>query len=120
MTETLIDDIEDFSYVSYAVMSVLSIKGKALSKSAIMRECIERYGDLIEHGPYLYGEYSDDVDESIGILLSDGILQRQTPHGVPISLTEYGKQLFDAFMHTPIEDEDLIAIKEAILDEVWA
>ena len=52
MTE-LIDDIEDFTYVDYAVMSVLSIKGKPMYKSAIMKECIKRYGELIEHGPYL-------------------------------------------------------------------
>lgn len=117
MTE-LIDDIEDFSYVDYAVMYVFSVRSQ--TKTSAMKKVINRFGDLIEHGPYRYGEYSDDVDESIGNLLIDGILQRQTPHGVIIGLTEYGKQLFDAFMHTPVEDEDLIAIKEAILDEVWA
>ena len=91
MTDELIDDIEDFSYVDYAVMSVLSIKGKALSKSAIMRECIERYGDLIEHGPYLYGEYSDDVDEAIEGLCSDGVLMRsKVGTAYRIRLSEYG------------------------------
>ena len=90
MTE-LIYDIEDCCPADYAVMSVLSIKGKALSKSAIMRECIERYGDLIEHGPYLYGEYSDDVDEAIEGLCSDGVLMRsKVGTAYRIRLSEYG------------------------------
>ena len=90
MTE-LIDDIEDFCPADYAVMSVLSIKGKALSKSAIMRECIERYGDLIEHGPYLYGEYSNDVDDAIEGLISYGVLTRsKIGTAYRIRLSEYG------------------------------
>ena len=87
----LIDDLEDFCPADYAVMSVLAIKGNALSKSAIMRECIERYGDIIEHGPYLYGEYSDDVDEAIEGLCSDGVLTRsKVGTAYRIRLSEYG------------------------------
>lgn len=114
MTE-LIDDIEDFSYVDYAVMSVLFIKGKPMFKSAIMRECIKRYRD-IEHGPYLYGEYSDDVDEAVEGLCSQGVLRRD-PSGTTykISLTEYGDALFTTFLHTQTEDDDLEAIKLEIL-----
>lgn len=116
MTE-LIDDIEDFSYVDYAVMSVLSIMGKPMSKSAIMRECIERYGDLIEHGPGLYGEYSDDIDESIESLFHIGILGRskKVEGDNRIILTEYGDALFDRFLHDPVEDDDLEAIRLEIL-----
>lgn len=112
----LIDDIEDFSYVDYAVMSVLSIRGKPMYKTAIMKECIKRYGDLIEHGPYLYGEYSDDVDEAVEGLCSSGVLRRD-PSGTTykISLTDYGADLFDSFMHSPVEDDDLMAMKDAIL-----
>ena len=119
MTE-LIDDIEDFTYVDFAVMSVLSIKGKPMYKSAIMKECIRRYGDLIEHGPYLYGEYSDDIDEAIEGLCSQGVLRRD-PSGTTykISLTDYGEDLFDSFLHGPIEDDDLMAMKDAILGG-WA
>lgn len=115
MTE-LIDDIEDFSYVDYAVMSVLSIKGKPMFKSGIMKECIKRYGELIEHGPYLYGEYSDDVDEAVEGLCSQGVLRRD-PSGTTykISLSDYGADLFDSFLHSPIEDDDLMAMKDAIL-----
>lgn len=119
MTE-LIDDIEDFTYVDYAVMSVLSIKGKPMYKSTIMKECIRRYGALIEHGPYLYGEYSDDVDEAIEGLCAQGILRRD-PTGTTykIRLSDYGADLFDSFLHSPIEDDDLMAMKDAILGR-WA
>ena len=119
MTE-LIDDIEDFSYVDYAVMSVLSIKSKPMYKSTIMKECIRRYGDFIEHGPYLYGEYSDDVDEAIEGLCAQGTLRRD-PTGTTykISLSDYGADLFDSFLHSPIEDDDLMAMKDAILGR-WA
>lgn len=115
MTE-LIDEIEDFSYVDYAVMSVLSIKGKPMYKSGIMKECIKRYGDIIEHGPYLYGEYSDDVDEAVEGLCSQGVLRRD-PSGTTykISLTEYGETLFMTFLHTQTEDDDLESIKLEIL-----
>ena len=119
MTE-LIDDIEDFTYVDYAVMSVLSIKGKPMYKSGIMKECIRRYGDLIEHGPYIYGEYSDDIDEAIEGLCAQGLLRRD-PSGTTykISLTDYGANVFDMFLHSPIEDDDLMAMKDAILGG-WA
>ena len=119
MTE-LIDDIEDFTYVDYAVMSVLSIKGKPMYKSGIMKECIRRYGDFIEHGPYLYGEYSDDVDEAIEGLCAQGTLRRD-PTGTTykINLSDYGADLFDSFLHSPIEDDDLMAMKDAILGR-WA
>ena len=119
MTE-LIDDIEDFTYVDYAVMSVLSIKGKPMYKSGIMKECIRRYGDIIEHGPYLYGEYSDDIDEAIEGLCAQGLLRRD-PSGTTykISLTDYGANVFDMFLHSPIEDDDLMAMKDAILGG-WA
>ena len=119
MTE-LIDDIEDYTYVDYAVMSVLSIKGKPMYKSTIMQDCIKKYGDLIEHGPYLYGEYSDDIDEAIEGLCSEGVLRRaKEGTAYRISITEYGRALFDRFLHSPIEDEDLEAMKEAILGGLW-
>ena len=119
MTE-LIDDIEDFTYVDYAVMSVLSIKGKPMYKSGIMKECIRRYGDLIEHGPYIYGEYSDDIDEAIEGLCAQGLLRRD-PSGTTykISLTDYGEDLLRTFLHTQTEDDDLEGMKLAILGG-WA
>ena len=116
----LIDEPEDFCPADFAVMSVLSIKGKPMYKSGIMKECIRRYGDLIEHGPYIYGEYSDDIDEAVEGLCAQGILRRAKEGTVyRISLTDYGVDLFDSFLHTPIEDEDLEAMKDAILGR-WA
>lgn len=112
----LIDEPEDYCPADFAVMSVLSIKAKPMYKSGIMKECIRRYGDLIEHGPYLYGEYSDDVDEAVEGLCSQGVLRRD-PSGTTykISLTEYGENLFITFLHTQTEDDDLEAIKLEIL-----
>lgn len=119
MTE-LIDDPEDYSPADFAVMSILANAKKAMSKSAIMRESIRRYGDLIEHGPYIYGEYSDDIDEAVEGLVNVGVLDREEAGGYyRITLNEYGSVLFDRFLHGPIEDEDLEAMKEAILAEVY-
>ena len=119
MTE-LIDDPEDYCPADYAVMAVLATAKRPQSKSAIMRDCIKKYGDLIEHGPYLYGEYSDDIDEAIEGLCADGILHRaKEGTAYRISITEYGRALFDRFLHSPIEDEDLEAMKEAILGGLW-
>ena len=65
MTAELIDDIEDYCPADYAVLAILETAKRPQSKSAIMRDCIKKYGDLIEHGPYIYGEYSDDIDEAV-------------------------------------------------------
>ena len=120
MTVELIDDIEDYCPADYAVLSILATAKRPQSKSSIMRDSIRRYGDLIEHGPYLYGEYSDDIDEAIEGLCSDGILRREKQGtAYRISITEYGAALFDRFLHSPIEDEDLEAMKEAILGGLW-
>ena len=111
-----IDELEDYVPTDYAVMSVFYIKGKPMYESAIMKECIERYGDLIEHDRY----YSNDVDEAIEGLRKDGVL-RIDPSGrtYKISLTDYGSDLFKTFLHNPVEGEDLEAMKEAILGG-WA
>ena len=116
----LIDEPEDYCPADYAVMAILSTRKRPQTKSAIMRDCIQKYGDLIEHGPYIYGEYSDDIDEAIEGLCAEGILRRD-PSGTTykISLTDYGVDLFDSFLHTPIEDDDLMAMKDAILGG-WA
>ena len=112
----LIDEPEDYSPADFAVMAILSTRKRPQTKSAIMRDYIQKYGDLIEHGPYIYGEYSDDIDEAIEGLCAQGILRRD-PSGTTykISLTDYGANLLDMFLHTPIEDEDLMAMKNAIL-----
>lgn len=116
----LIDDIEDYCVADYAVMSVLGTKDRPMSKSAIMAEAIHKYGDLIEHGPYIYGEYSDDIDEAVEGLCSDGVLRRAKEGTVyRITLTEYGHALLDRFLHSPVEDEDLEAMKDAILGRLW-
>lgn len=120
MTAELIDEIEDYCPADYAVLAILETAKRPQSKSAIMRDCIKKYGDLIEHGPYIYGEYSDDIDEAIEGLCHDGVLRRDpTGKTYKISLTEYGRALFDRFLHSPIEDEDLEAMKEAILGRLW-
>ena len=107
---TLIDDIEDYSYVDYAVLSLMD---RPRTKTAIMKEAIKRYGHIIDHGPYLYGEYSDDVDEAIEGMYADGILKRENGK---IGITDYGTELFNAFLDAEeLDDDDLIRIKDEIL-----
>ena len=55
-------DIEDYSLPEYIAMHIIS-KGPVF-KSQVIRQAIRDFGDIIEHGPYLYGEYSDDIDET--------------------------------------------------------
>lgn len=107
---TLIDEIDDYSYVHYAVMSLMD---RPRSKTSIMKEAIKRYGHIIDHGPYLYGEYSDDVDEAVGNLCEIGILE--TKNG-KFEITDYGQELFDAFLDADdLEDDDLIRMRDEIL-----
>ena len=67
-------------------------------------EVIDIYGDMIEHGPYLYGEYSDDVDEAMIGMSSWGAL-------ADWCITEYGKDLLEAVRQIT-DDEDIIKVLE--------
>lgn len=95
------DDAEDLSYVDVAVLICADVPQ---SKTKLMHRVIDIYGDMIEHGPYLYGEYSDDVDEAMSGMCSWGAL-------ADWCITEYGKDLLEAVRQIT-DDEDIIKVLE--------
>ena len=76
-------------------------------KSQIIRQAIRDFGDIIEHGPYLYGEYSDDIDEAVGALIAEGIARYVDDHRGRIGLTDYGRSYLQEFIEGgEFEDEE--------------
>ena len=97
-------DIEDYSLPEYIAMHIIS-KGPVF-KSQVIRQAIRDFGDIIEHGPYLYGEYSDDIDEAVGALIAEGVARYVDDHR-RIALTDYGRAFLQAFVEGgEFEDED--------------
>lgn len=97
-------DVDDYTLPEYITMYVIG-KGPAY-RSQIIREAIKEFGDMIEHGPYLYGEYSDDIDEAVERLQWDGIA-RYVSHKGRITLTDYGRAYLHEFIEGgEFEDED--------------
>lgn len=107
MTEDeLVEECYDLSYVEFLIL--YHADGKK-SKTQLMNELIEKYGDIIEHGPYLYGEYSDDIDEGVDQLCSFGILHRKN---YKLERTETGQKMLEIMLSNIwIFDED---VKKAI------
>lgn len=98
-------EVEDYTLPEYIAMHIIS-KGPA-SKSHIIRQAIKDFGDIIDHGPYLYGEYSDDIDEAVGTLLNDGLAYYIDDHRIRIGLTDYGREYLRRFASSwEFEDED--------------
>ena len=97
-------DIDDYTLPDYITMYIIS-KGPAY-RSQIIKQAIKEFGDMIEHGPYIYGEYSDDIDEAVERLHWDGIA-RYVSHRGRIELTDYGRKYLQAFIEGgAFEDED--------------
>ena len=63
------------------------------------------HGDERSHGAYLFGGFSDEIDESSDSLVSKGIIQ-ETSRGYVI--TDYGKKLKELFVKGLEESDDLI------------
>ena len=98
-------DIDDYTLPEYITMYVIG-KGPAY-RSQIIREAINEFGDMIEHGPYIYGEYSDDIDEAVEHLHWDGIARYADDHKGRIELTDYGRKYLHEFIKGgAFEDED--------------
>ena len=65
-------------------------------------------GDMIEHGPYIYGEFSDDIYEAVERLQWDGIAKYVSPNG-RVVLTDYGRKYLHEFIKGgAFEDEGAI------------
>ena len=98
-------DIDDYTLPQYIVMHLISKSPK--SCSAIIREAIDKFGDMIEHGPYIYGEYSDEIDEGTKALIYEGIAQYVGDQWRSIELTDYGRKFYDEFVNGgEFEDEE--------------
>ena len=98
-------DIDDYTLPEYITMYIIG-KGPAY-RSQIMRKAIKDFGDIIEHGPYLYGEYSDDIYEATDRLCWDGIAKHLDDHKGRITLTDYGRAYLQEFIGDgEFEDEE--------------
>lgn len=93
MTDTI--DVEDYSLPEYIAMHIIS-RGP-IFRSGIIKQAIKEYGDIIEHGPYIYGEYSDDIDEAVSSLLSEGLARYVDDHK-RIALMGYGRECLRVFI----------------------
>ena len=99
-------DIEDYSLPEYIAMHIID-RGRPLFKSTVISQAIRDFGDIIEHGPYLYGEYSDDIDEAVGALIAEGVAHYVDDHRGRIALTDYGRVFLQAFVEGgEFEDEE--------------
>lgn len=97
-------DIDDYTLPEYITMYIIG-KGPAY-RSQIIRQAINEFGDMIEHGSYIYGEYSDDIYEAVERLQWDGIAQYVSCNG-RITLTDYGRKYLHEFIEGgAFEDED--------------
>lgn len=98
-------DIDDYSLPEYIAMHIIS-KGPVF-KSQVIRQAIKDFGDMIEHGPYIYGEYSDDIDQAVGALINEGIARYVDDHKGRIGLTDYGRSYLQEFIKGgEFEDEE--------------
>ena len=97
-------DIDDYTLPEYITMYIIGKKGP-IFKSGIIKQAIKEFGDMIEHGPYIYGEYSDDIDEAVERLHWDGIA-RYVSHRGRIELTDYGRQYLHEFINGGAFEED--------------
>lgn len=99
------DEVDDYSLPEYMVLDILVGDGP-LYRSGIIKKAIGRYGDLIDHGPYIYGEYSDDIDEAVTALMSCGAVRYKDDHKGRIEATDYGRHLLALFIDSGPYDED--------------
>ena len=99
-------DIDDYTLPEYITMYIIGKKGP-IFRSGIIRQAIKEFSDMIEHGPYIYGEYSDDIDEAVERLCWDGIAKHIDDHKGRITLTDYGRAYLHEFIKGgAFEDEE--------------
>lgn len=98
------EDLDDYSVPEIIVL--LSADTHPISKTKFMHRCIERYGRFVEHGPYLFGEYSDDIDEAMERMRSWGLLRSDW------TITEFGAGIRER-IHNEIDDDEINPILEA-------
>lgn len=113
MTE-YVDEVDDYSLPEYIVLWLLS--DGPIYRSGIMRKGIAAFGDIVEHGPYLYGEYSDDLDEAVDSLLAQGLARYIDDHRGRIVRTEYGTKCLAMFTDGgAFEDDDWETVRKRMV-----
>jgi hypothetical protein len=88
--------IEEMSESDKIVLSIVAnspyIKSTRLQKIALITKAALDGKVELTHGAYLFGGFSDDIDESVNSLRSEGFLVYQNGNG--FSVNEDGKKLF--------------------------
>lgn len=97
------EDLDDYSVPMIIVL--LCADSHPISKTKLMHRCIDRFGDHVEHGPYLYGEYSDDIDEAMEMLRCCGLLRKDW------TITDFGAGVLER-IRSEIDDEEINALME--------
>ena len=106
--------IEEMSESDKIVLSIVAnspyIKSTRLQKIALITKAALDGKVELTHGAYLFGGFSDDIDESVNSLRSEGFLVYQNGNG--FSVNEDGKKLF----HLLSEEEKRLEskVKEVI------
>lgn len=96
------EEADDYSWVDVAV---LRCADKPRSKTKFMQHICEKFDGILEHGPYLYGEYSDDADESMMQLQAYGALDGRW------QITDYGRKLLEMIRKTTDDPDQLMALE---------
>lgn len=108
------DEVDDYSLPEYMVLDILA--DGPIYRSGIIKKAIGKYGDIIDHGPYIYGEYSDDIDEAVTSLMSCGAVRYKDDHKGRIEATDYGRHLLALFMDGgPYEDEEWEIVRGRVI-----
>jgi len=103
------DDAEDLTPFDFLVLHYTE---DPIYKTNLMHRIVKEHGDVIEHAPYIYGEYSDDIDEAVNSLLSWGAI-RSKPRLVR---TDYGERLYQCLIENREQwDEDMNAMIDRII-----
>lgn len=98
------EEADDFSWVDVAV---LLCADRPRSKTKLMQHICEVYDGIIEHGPYLYGEYSDDAYESMMNLQACGYIDGQW------RITDYGQKVLEMIRQTTDDPDQIMVLERA-------
>lgn len=96
------EEADDYSWVDVAV---LRCADKPRSKTKLMQHICEKFDGVLEHGPYIYGEYSDDADESMITLRAYGALDGKW------QITDYGREILEMIRQTTSDPDQIMALE---------
>ncbi|AKG91893.1 hypothetical protein GAH_00772 [Geoglobus ahangari] len=110
------EDAEEMSY--YDKLTLITIKsegGKSratrIQKLGLIINAIKEGKTPSSHGPYFYGGFSDDIEESLNYLLESGMIKIENGE---YALTEYGRKILE-YLEKKLDD-DYKKLKEIVED----